>query len=147
MLGCSISFIITTSLSMPKGIMRNPAVVGGIWEPFSICAMLALCTSAADFFETILMAAACPVIECLASLTLPVAPLPKVLPSCHGPTCVFRLDFADVVEVVEIAEFRFELPCPSFARAEMCLLSAVCAGAGGTRLFLMLRLPPGCGDS
>jgi hypothetical protein len=124
---------------MPKGIMRNPAAVAGIDEPLSICAMLALCTSAADFFETILMAAACPVMACLASLTLPVAPLPKVLPSCHGPTCVFRLDFADVVEVVEIAELRFELLCPSFARAERRLLSAAaCAGAGGTRLFLML---------
>jgi hypothetical protein len=119
--------MITTSRSMPKGIIRNPAAVIGIEEPWSICAILALCTSAADFFDTIFTAAACPVMACLASLTLPVAPLPKVRPSCHGPTCVFRLDFAEIVEVVEIAEFRFELACPSFATAEIRLFSA--AGA------------------
>ena len=127
---------------MPKGIMRNPAVVEGIWEPFSICAMLALCTSAADFFETILMAAACPVIECLASLTRPVAPLPKVLPSCHGPTCVFRLDLAEMVDVVEMAEFRFELVCPSLVIADRRLLSAASdAAVRGMGLFLELTLP------
>lgn len=128
---------------MPKGIIRNPAAVIGIEAPLSICAILALCTSAADFLDTIFMAAACPVMACFASLTLPVAPLPKVLPSCHGPTCVFRLDFAEAVEVVEMAESRLELACPPLATAEMRLLSAVGSAGGGTGLFLVPRLSSG----
>ncbi len=104
--------------------------------------MLALCTRAADFFDTIFIAAACPVRACFASLTLPVAPLPNVLPSCHGPTCVFLRDLAETVEVVEMAEFRFELGCVSLAIAETRLFSAVTAG-----LSLVLRLPSGLKDS
>ena len=127
---------------MPKGIIRNPVAVMGIGTPLSICAILALCTSAADFFDTIFIAAACPVMACLASLTLPVAPLPKVLPSCHGPTCVFRLDLAEMVDVVEMAEFRFELVCPSLVIADRRVLSAASdAAVREMGLFLELTLP------
>jgi hypothetical protein len=122
---------------MPKGIIRNPAAVIGIEVPLSMCAILALCTSAADFLDTIFMAAACPVMACFASLTLPVAPLPKVLPSCHGPTCVFRLDLAETMEVVEMAEFRLELFCPPFTTAERRLLSGIGSAGGGTGVFLL----------
>ena len=132
---------------MPKGIIRNPAAVIGIEASLSICATLALCTSAADFLDTIFMAAACPVMACFASLTLPVAPLPNVLPSCHGPTCVFRLDFVETVEAVEMAEFRLELVCPPFTTTERRLLSAVGGAGGGTGLFLVSSLPSGRKES
>lgn len=65
--------------------------------------MLSLRIMEADFFETILTAASCPVATCFASRTRPVAPLPNVLPSCQGPTRVFLRPFADVVDM---AEFR-----------------------------------------
>ena len=132
----------TTSRSIPKGIIRKPFALVPVETSLSTCAMLALCTSAADFFDTIFIAAACPVRACFANLTLPVAPLPSVLPSCHGPTCVLRLDLTEIVEVVEIAEFRFELGCDSLAIAETRLFSAI-----ADDLSLTPRLPSGLNDS
>lgn len=82
---------------------------------------------AADFFDTIFIAAACPVTACLANLTRPVAPLPNVLPNCQGPTCVFRFPFPEAVEVVDIAEFRFEVAGESVA-TESRAVSATTTG-------------------
>ena len=143
-LGCLINFMITTSRSIPNGITRKPATVLAAGASLSICAMLALWTSAADFLETILIAAVCPVRECLASRTRPVAPFPNVLPNCHGPTWVFRLDLAEAVDVVEMAELRFDSGWVSFAIADMRLFSATIAGPGSP---LTLKQPSGFKDS
>lgn len=61
------------------------------------------------------MAAVCPVTACLASLTRPVAPLPSVRPSCHGPTCVFLFPLVDRRDVADMIEFRAESSCRSVA--------------------------------
>lgn len=96
MLGCSISFIMTTSLSIPKGIKHCPRCAASV----SMTARLSVLSSSAAFLLTIFTAARWPVAACFAALTLPDAPLPNVLPRCHGPTCVFRLDFFEAfVEV------------------------------------------------
>lgn len=104
MFGCSINFMMTTSLSIPNGINLLPlcAIV-------SMTAKLVLRNSSADFLLTILMAASCPVMACLAFLTLPEAPLPIVFPSRHGPTWVLRLDLPEaLVEALDIWESRLE---------------------------------------
>lgn len=84
-----MSFIMTTSLSMPKGMKHCPRCAAMVSMP----ARLSVLKSSAAFLLTILTAARWPVAACFAALTLPDAPLPSVLPKCHGPTCVFRLDF------------------------------------------------------
>lgn len=66
---------------------------------------------AADFFETILIAANCPVTECFASLTRPLTPVPSVLPSCHGPTCVFLLPWLVIIDAADITELRLVPGC------------------------------------
>lgn len=92
-------------------------------------AKLVLRSISADFLLTILIAASCPVIACLAFLTLPEAPLPTVLPSRHGPTCVLRLDLPDAfVDVLEICESRLGLRASSLEMAETRLSSALGAG-------------------
>ena len=55
------------------------------------------------------MAAVCPVMACLASLTRPVAPFPSVRPSCQGPTCVFLFPLPDMmVDAADTVESRLE---------------------------------------
>lgn len=94
-----MSFMITTSLSMPNGIVP----LSSFRNIVSMAAMLVLRSISADFLLTILIAAYFPVTACLAFLTLPEAPFPIVLPSCHGPICVLRRDLLDaLVEVLEI---------------------------------------------
>ena len=139
MLGCSISFIITTSLSIPKGIVLFP-----LSPIVSITARLVLRKSSADFLLTILIAASCPVYACLAFLTLPDAPLPIVFPRRHGPTCVFRRDYPDALVEYDIWESRLELWASSLEMAEMRLSSAL---AGDVALFRIWRLPPGARDA
>lgn len=96
--GCSINFMMTTSLSIPNGIILFPSFRTIV----SITAKLVLRSISADFLLTILIAASLPVIACLAFLTLPEEPLPIVFPNRHGPTCVFRLDFPDaLVDVLD----------------------------------------------
>lgn len=119
--------MITTSRSIPKGIGRVAWLAPKRPAFRSIAAILSLCTIAADFFDTIFIAAAWPVMACLASLTRPVAPLPRVLPSCHGPTCVFRFPFPEAVDVVDIAEFLLEAPVDSVA-TDRRAVSATTAG-------------------
>lgn len=74
-LGCSMSFMMTISLSIPSSILSAlaPASVMLIRLLNSMC------------LGTILTAAYLPVLLCLAILTRPDEPLPMVLPMRHGP--------------------------------------------------------------
>lgn len=107
--------MITTSRSIPQGMCRA-WVKPETWPTFrSMAAILSLWTIAADFFETILIAALWPVTACLASLTRPVAPFPSVFPSCHGPTCVFRLPLLERIDAAETTELRADSAWKSVA--------------------------------
>lgn len=116
---CSISFIITTSRSIPNGIILLPSFDINNSEPtmVSIFAKLSVRSFFATCLLTILIAASWPVTACLAFLTLPDEPFPRVLPSLQGPTCVLRLDFPEAFETVEICESRFESLCDSLVIA------------------------------
>jgi hypothetical protein len=70
---------------------------------------------AADLLETILIAAVLPVTACLANLTRPVAPFPRVRPNCQGPTCVFLFPLCDRMEAADMIELRAESGCMSVA--------------------------------
>lgn len=138
-----MSFIITTSLSIPKGITLCCPSFRAIVSSTARLPLRSI--SAACFLLTIFMAASCCVIACLAFLTLPVAPLPMVAPSRHGPTCVLRLDLPDVFVELEIWESRLELRASSLEMAEMRLSSALEVGEVG--LLRIWRVPPGIRDS
>ena len=120
MFGCSINFMMTTSLSIPKGMALFPLPCTIV----SMTARLVLRSISADFLLTILIAASCCVNACLAFLTLPEAPLPIVLPSLHGPTCVLRLGLPDALVELDICESRLELRASSLEMAEIRLASA-----------------------
>lgn len=117
--------MITTSRSIPNGILLLPLWSIDIWEPsiVSILAKLSVLSFFATCLLTIFTAASWPVNACLAFLTLPEEPFPSVLPSRHGPTCVLRL-FPDIlVEVPDAWESRFELLHPSLWGADIRLSS------------------------
>ena len=126
---------------MPKGMVP----LSSFRNIVSITAKLVLRNISADFLLTILIAAYFPVTACLAFLTLPEAPLPTVLPSCHGPICVLRRDLPDaLVEALEICESRLEFRASSLEMAEMRLSSAFATVGMGS--FKAWRLPPGARD-
>src|ERR1700744_769845 len=77
--------------------------------------------------------------------TRPVAPFPRVLPNCQGPTWVFLLAFAlpDPVDVVEICESRLLSLASSSATVDSRLLSIALPGA----LSRTDRLPSNLRDS
>lgn len=96
-------------------------------------AKLVLRSISADFLLTILIAAYFPVTACLAFLTLPEAPFPTVLPSCHGPICVLRRDLPDaLVDALDICESRLEFRASSLEIAEIRLSSALATGGRGS---------------
>lgn len=129
----------TTSRSIPDGICRVPDLP---WSPLflSISAILLLWVIAADVFDTILIAAVCPVYLCFASRTRPVVPSPRFLPSCHGPTWVFRFPWFDMTEFADKVEFRLD-EVFGFAVGERQLLSTYLFCSGG-----LVTIDIGCGE-
>lgn len=107
---CSSSFIKAISRSSPNGIGLYPGVFDAE-VPFVLSMRFAkLCARVLSAVDRamILTAPTCVVYRCRTARTCEHPPLPIVFPSCQCPIYAFRLRPEAFVDVVEMAELRFE---------------------------------------
>jgi hypothetical protein len=116
MFGCSSSFITAISRSSPYGIGLCPEALIAML-PFVLSMRFAKLCARVVSAAVLVMILTAPYwfrVLCLTSRTREQPPFPIVFPNCQWPMYVFRLrpEAEALVEVVDMAEFRFESrPC------------------------------------